>query len=288
MSESEVTDKKLGEESFFVDSHCHLNLKNPTPKNADEESKIRDGYYAADAQVRRANDAGVKYMLTICTVLSEADLVQSIAEAHDGVFCSVGIHPQEAMKHFETYSREDMTRIIREHAAQKKTVAIGEIGLDYHFERDSEKYQKDLFEMQLDLAEKCGLSVSIHSRDAIDDTVAILKNHPKVRGVIHCFSGEMEFAKDSLDIGYYIGVGGSVTFKNSGMLRETAKFIPKDRLVLETDAPFLAPVPMRGKTNEPAFIPMIAAKIAEIWKTDTAEVGRKTSRNFFDVFGIES
>lgn len=269
---------------MFVDSHCHLNLKNPTPKNAEEEEKVSRGYYSPESLVRRANDADVKYMLTICTVLSEADIVQDIASAHDGVLCSVGIHPQEAQKHYDMYSKNDIAEIIKDHLGNPKCIAIGEIGLDYHFEKESEKVQKDLFEMQLDLAEECCVPVSIHSRDAIADTIAILKNHPKVRGVIHCFSGELDFAKNSLDIGYHIGVGGSVTFKNSNTLRETIKFIPSDRLVLETDSPFLAPVPMRGRTNEPAFIPIIAEKIAEIWGMTAADVGEKTSRNFFDVF----
>lgn len=280
---SKISNEK-NEKIFFVDSHCHLNLKNPAPKNTEDELKIRDGYYTADAIVKRANDAGVRYMITICTTLSETDLIRSIAEAHDGVFYSVGIHPQEAQKHSKVFTKEDVSHIISKHATREKTVAIGEIGLDYHFESDSKRYQKDLFELQLDLAEECGLPVSIHSRDAIDDTIAILRNHPKVRGVIHCFSGELNFAKGSLDIGYHVGVGGTITFKNSSMLREVVKFIPKNRLVLETDSPFLAPVPMRGKTNEPAFIPIIAKKVAEIWEVSLEYVGEMTSNNFFEVF----
>lgn len=268
----------------FVDSHCHLNLENPNLKDTEKATEVNREYYSVDTLVKRAKDTGVKCMLTICTVLAEADLVQSIANFHVGVFCSVGVHPQEAQKHHEMFSENDMKQMIEEHATQEKTVAIGEIGLDYHFEKESEKYQKDLFEMQLDLAEKYGLPVSVHSRDAVDDTISILKNHPKVQGVIHCFSGEAGFASDTLDLGYYIGVGGTVTFKNSNLLRETVKFIPKDRLVVETDSPFLAPVPMRGKTNEPAFIPLIAQKIAEIWDTTTECVGEATSCNFFNLF----
>lgn len=273
---------------MFVDSHCHLNLKSPTSKTAEEERKISEGYYSPEPLIRRANEAGVRCMLTICTVLSEADIVQNIADTHEGVFCSVGIHPQEARRHYEEFSEVDITRIIKKHASNPKTVAIGEVGLDYHFEKESEKFQKDLFEMQLDLAAECRLPVSIHSRDAIDDTIAILKNHPNVQGVIHCFSGEMDFAKNSLDLGYYIGVGGSLTFKNSNMLRETVKLIPSDRLLLETDSPFLAPVPMRGKINEPAFIPIIAEKVAELLGTTKEDIGEKTFKNFCSVFGTSA
>ena len=270
---------------LFVDSHCHLTVPRFVERkdeNEDEEEFFRK--YAVDAIIERANAVGVKYMLAIGTELSDVEEIREIADTHKHVFRSVGIHPQEAAKHLQLYKREEIARIIKEHCALPKTVAIGEIGLDYHFERETEPQQKDLFHFQLDLAKECNLPVSIHSRDATNDTIAVLSDHRNVCGVIHCFSGEKEFARKALDLGFYISISGVVTFKKADELRESIKFIPTDRLLIETDSPFLAPAPFRGKINEPAFVGYVAEKIAEVRETTVERIAQETSDNFFRLF----
>jgi TatD DNase family protein len=177
---------------FFVDSHCHLAFSHF--KEA-FDSKLDDDQYAVDAIITRAVEANVKYMLAIGTELTDVEKLQAICEKYPNVFRTVGIHPLEARKHCELYRRDEIASVIRKNCAYPKTVGIGEIGLDYHYEKESEKQQKELFNLQLELAQECNLPVSIHSRDASDDVVAILKDHPSSKGVIHCFSGEKALRK---------------------------------------------------------------------------------------------
>ena len=180
---------------FLIDSHCHLNVpKFATKKDEKESEKEFLEKYSVDAIIQRAHEAGVKYMLAIGTELTDVEEIRNIADSHEHIFRSVGIHPQEAQKHCSNYTHDEIAKIIKEHSALPKTVAIGEIGLDYHFERESEPQQKELFHLQMDLAKECGLPVVIHSRDAANDTVEVLSEHAGARGVIHCFSGEMDFA----------------------------------------------------------------------------------------------
>lgn len=270
---------------FFVDSHCHLTVPRFVERKSDSEDEEEfRRKYAVDAIIERAHAAGVKYMLAIGTELSDVEEIRAIAEMHKNVFRSAGIHPQEAAKHLQLFDHAEISRIIKEQCALPKTVAIGEIGLDYHFERETEAEQKDLFHFQLDLAKECGLPVSIHSRDAADDTIAVLSDHRDVCGVIHCFSGERDFARKALDLGFYISISGIVTFKKADELRESIKFVPADRLLIETDSPFLAPVPYRGKINEPAFVMRVAERVAEVRGTTVTAIAQETSDNFFRLF----
>ncbi|MDR1375364.1 MAG: TatD family hydrolase [Holosporaceae bacterium] len=265
---------------FFVDSHCHLLF----PKFYSVSEKLDEEKYCVAALLDRAEKAGVKYLLIIGTELADVDEIQSIADSHDNVFRTVGIHPLEAAKHCASFTFEEISSIIRQQASSSKIVAIGEIGLDYHYEKESQKQQKELFNLQLDLAQECSLPVVIHSREAYPDVVAVLKDYPRVTGVIHCFSGEKDFARKALDLGFYISISGVVTYKNAVELQETIKMIPLDRMLLETDSPFLAPVPHRGQINEPAFIPHIAEKISKLMNVPVETLAQRTSENFFRLF----
>ena len=266
---------------FFVDSHCHLNFS----KFANLGFSERYDDYSTDAVISRAREAQVKYMLTIGTEFSDLDELKSISDAHESVFRTVGIHPDNAHDHLQKYSLDDISnKISEQQQADQKVVGVGEIGLDYHSNTEFTKDQQQVFETQIETAVNCNLPVSIHSRDAEDDTIAILRQHPKVRGVIHCFSGSREFARQSLDLGFFISFSGIVTFKKSTELQEIAKFVPLNRLLIETDAPFLAPTPFRGKINEPAYVVNTAEKIAQLLGLPLERIAQQTSENFFKLF----
>ncbi|MDR2765900.1 MAG: TatD family hydrolase, partial [Holosporaceae bacterium] len=265
---------------FYVDSHCHLLFS----KFSSASEKLDEKEYGVAALVDRAAGADVKYLLAVGTELADVDELRAIVDFHENVFRTVGIHPLEAAKHHASFSPEEISSVIRKEAALPKTVGVGEIGLDYHYERESERQQKELFHLQLDLAEELDLPVAIHSRDAYSDVVAILRDHPRATGVIHCFSGEEDFARRALELGFFISISGVVTYKNAAELQKTLELIPLDRMLVETDAPFLAPTPRRGKINEPAFIPLIANKISELLNIPPPTLARQTSENFFRLF----
>ncbi len=268
---------------MLVDSHCHLSFSG---FDSFLKSRLADKtleYYSVDLLVDRAVRAGVKYMVNIGTHLSDVEHIAKISEKFPNVFRSIGIHPEYAKEHYEKFSFDEMRRIFREHCEKEKTVAIGEIGLDYYLS-DARDEQKKIFHFQLEIAEEFELPVSIHTREAWQDTMEILKDHPKVRGVIHCFSGEKEFAEKVLKASFCFGIGGTLTFKNNIVLQDAVKNLPLDSILLETDAPFLAPVPFRGRINEPAFVTRVAEKISEIKDISVKEVENITSDNFFGLF----
>jgi TatD DNase family protein len=267
---------------FFVDSHCH-----PVFSRFRDTLKFENDFAdkcSVEALVKRAADANVKYMLAIGTELTDVSELQEITEKYPAVFRTVGVHPLEAAKHCERYSLDEMSAILKHNSRHEKTVGIGEIGLDYHYEKESKKQQDMLFNLQLESAKETDLPVSVHSREAADDIIATLKNHPGAAGVIHCFSGEKYFAEKALDLGFYISISGVVTYKKATELQDTLKYIPRDRLLIETDSPFLAPVPFRGKINEPAFVAVVAQKIAELLDVSVAEVADFSSKNFLRLF----
>jgi TatD DNase family protein len=270
---------------MLVDSHCHLSIeKNSTVATPTEtEPKIEPADLVA-AIVHRARCAGVEYLLNIGTDLSEIDQLKSTAERHEGVFYTVGVHPANAAEHLLRHSPAEISATIDEAIGSSKCVGIGEIGLDYHYTRDDEKGQKELFELQMEIARKHLLPISIHSRDSATDTIAILRHHAGVPGVMHCFSGDREFAFSALDLGFYISFSGVITFKNSRQLQEIVKIIPADRLLVETDAPFLSPEPLRGKINEPAFLIHTAQKMAALREASYEEISTTTCQNFFHLF----
>jgi TatD DNase family protein len=253
---------------MLVDSHCHLD------------------YLAAegdlDEVVGRARRAGVGRMVTICTKLSEFAQVEAIAARYDDVYCSVGVHPHEAAKE----GQKDAKRLI-ELAGGEKVVGIGETGLDYFYEYSPREGQRESFISHIAAARETGLPLIVHARDADQDTVEILKDEAKkgaFPGVIHCFTAGPALAAAALDIGFYISVAGIVTFRSAEALRQTVSQVPLDRLLVETDAPYLAPVPKRGKRNEPAFVVHTAEALAAERGLEAAEFAAATSENFFRLF----
>ncbi len=253
---------------MLVDSHCHLDYLE------------RDG--DLDEVLARARRAGVGTLITICTKLSEFDSVRAIAERYDDVYCSVGVHPHEA----ESEGQEDARRLVAL-AGHPKVVGIGETGLDYYYEHSPRERQRDSFRAHLRAARDSGLPAIVHSRDADDDTVALLREaweEGPFTGVIHCFTAGPGLAKAALDMGLYISVAGIVTFKKAEELRRTLEDVPLDRLLVETDAPYLAPVPKRGKRNEPAFVVHTAAALAELKGIAPEEMIQATGDNVFRLF----
>jgi len=253
----------------LVDSHCHLDFP------AFEED--------FDAVMSRAANAGIGTMVTICTHLSRFDNVLAIARAHDDVYCTVGVHPHEAEE--EGIERPDRLIAL---AQDENVIGIGETGLDYYYEHSPRNVQRQSFRAHITAARETGLPLIVHTRDADEDTTDILrKEYAKgpFLGVIHCFSASRQLAEDALDLGMYISISGIATFKQADELRDTIRGLPLDRLLVETDAPYLAPVPMRGRRNEPAFVAHTTSFLAELLGVDPAELGRITTENFFRLFG---
>lgn len=273
---------------MLIDSHCHLTFSGFGDFLKPRLAGKTLGYYSVDLLVDRASQTGVKCLLNIGTHLSDVEDHTAISEKFSNVFRSIGIHPEYAREHYEKFSFDEMREIFRKYCDLNKTVAIGEIGLDYYVNRDKisdTKEQKKIFSFQLELAEEFCLPVVIHTREAWRDTMEILEAHPKVKGVIHCFSGEKKFAERVLKTSFYFGIGGTLTFKKNTILQEAVRdILPLDKILLETDSPFLAPVPFRGKVNEPAFVAYVAEKVSELKGISVAQVSDSTGRNFFNLF----
>jgi TatD DNase family protein len=253
---------------MLVDSHCHLDFP-------DFAGKVDD-------VVARARAAGVGVCVSIGTELKRFPGVRAIAEAHDNVWCSVGVHPHESEKEL----LDDAAALIAE-AAHPKVVAIGETGLDYYYEHSPRLPQQTNFRSHIAAARQTDLPVIVHTREADDDTIEILREEMakgRFAGLIHCFTGTQRLADAALELGLYISVSGIATFKNSAALRDVIKTVPMNRLLVETDAPYLAPVPHRGKTNEPAFVVHTAAMLAELKGVSAGELATTTTENFFRLF----
>jgi TatD DNase family protein len=253
---------------MLIDSHCHLDYL------------ARDG--DLEAVIARARAAGVGPMITICTKLSEFELVRGIAAAHEDVWCSLGVHPHEA----EEEGQRTADRLI-ELAADPQVVGIGETGLDYFYEHSPREAQQHSFRAHITAARETGLPLIVHTRDADEDTVAILQDEygkGAFPGVIHCFTAGPGLARAALDLGFFISIAGILSFKKADELRATIAEVPLDRLLIETDAPYLAPVPMRGKRNEPAFVAHTASALAKLKNVPVEEVARVTSENALRLF----
>ena len=263
---------------MFVDSHCHLSF----PELSSQLPQIR----AAMAEAR------VVQALCICTTLEEFESVHALATAHDNFWASVGVHPDNEDV------REPRVEDLLELAALPKVVAIGETGLDY-YQMEQRKggrsvadleWQRERFRRHIRAARQCGKPLVIHTREASADTIAILKEEGEdgspgsAGGVFHCFTETGQVARAALDLGFHISFSGILTFKNAAALREVAAFVPDDRLLIETDSPYLAPVPFRGKTNNPAYVPYVAAQLAQLRGTTTEAIGELTTRNFERLF----
>lgn len=254
---------------MLVDSHCHLDFPDFAPD--------------LDGVVERARRAGVGLMLTISTHITKFPQVLAVAERYPDVYCTVGIHAHEAGREPET-SAERLVDLAR----HPKVVGFGETGLDYFYDHSPRAAQRKSFRAHIAAARLAGLPLIVHTRDADDDTARILTEEMAVGpfpGLLHCFSSGPALARTALDLGLYISLSGIVTFNKADELRATAREIPLDRLLVETDAPFLAPVPKRGKRNEPAFVVHTAEKLATIRNVPASELAATTTANFHRLFG---
>ncbi|MGZ5182568.1 MAG: TatD family hydrolase [Ramlibacter sp.] len=263
---------------MFVDSHCHLSF----PELSSQLDEIR----AAMAQ------AGVDRALCICTTLEEFEDVHALARQYDNFWASVGVHPDNEGV------QEPTLQDLLDRAARPRVVAIGETGLDY-YQMDERKggrtvadleWQRRRFRTHIQAARTCGKPLIIHTRSASADTLAILREEGEdgspgsAGGVFHCFTETAEVARAALDLGFYLSFSGIVTFKNAADLREVVAFVPDDRLLIETDSPYLAPVPFRGKLNNPSYVPHVAAMVAQVRGVPVETVAEQTSRNFERLF----
>ena len=256
---------------MLIDSHCHL----AGPEFVDD----------LEAVVARAKEAGVTGALTILASDDEPELLQAgqVALCWPEVRFSIGVHPHAA-GHYTERPPEAAAATGRAIDAQPLARAVGEIGLDYHYDFAPRDTQRAVFAEQLALAGRLGLPVVIHTREAEDDTFAILAEARAAHGVFHCFTGSLAMARRALDAGFHLSLAGIVTFPRAVELKEVAAFVPADRLLVETDSPFLAPVPHRGKRNEPAHVAQVCAVVAELRQTTPAEVAEQTGRNFARLF----
>ena len=253
---------------MFADSHCHLNYK----------GLVED----QPGVLGRARAAGVSAMLNISTREREWDAIVATADRHPDVWASVGVHPHEADAHPDLGAAA-----LVEAAEHPRVIAIGECGLDYFYDKSDREAQRHRFQAHIDAARETGLPLVVHTREAEEDTAEILLRAMEqggVTGVLHCFTGSAELARRALDLGFYISLSGIVTFKNARDLQETATWIPPERLLVETDAPFLAPVPNRGKTCEPAFVADTAGFVAELRGEPLEQLADSTTANFFRLF----
>ena len=249
---------------MLIDSHCHLNF----PDLAQRLPEI----------LANMAEAGVDKAIAISVSRQSFEEVHAIAQNYPSIYATVGIHPDDPEA--EEFSLEELL----ERAARPKVVAIGETGLDYHWCKGDLAWQHQRFVLHIEAANRSGLPLVVHTRDAAADTMRLLREHQAHAGVIHCFTEDVHTAKLALDLGFYISFSGIVTFKNAKSIQEAAQYVPLDRMLVETDAPFLAPVPKRGKPNEPAYVRHTAEFVAQLRGDSLGNIAAATTDNFFKLF----
>ena len=252
----------------LIDSHCHLNYEGLVERQAEV--------------LENARERGVAGFLNISTGQREWGDIISVAEREPDVWASVGVHPHEADAHPDVGAAA-----LADAAEHPRVIAIGECGLDYYYDKSDRAAQRERFQAHIDAARQTGLPLVVHTRDAEEDTAEILERAVKeggVTGVLHCFTGSAELARKGLDLGFYVSLSGIVTFKNAADLQATAKWLPADQMLVETDSPFLAPVPHRGQKCEPAFVADTANFVAQLREECPEELADKTTANFFRLF----
>lgn len=253
----------------MIDSHCHIY----GPKYEDDRDQV----------IARAQAAGVRQILVVGCDVKDSRMALDFAKSTAGVFAAVGIHPHHADQ-FDEHSLSELRAL----TTGDEVVALGEMGLDFYYDNSPRPEQQRAFEQQLILARELGMPVVIHTRDAEDETAQVLAQHPpETGGHVHCFTGSMGFASDLLDLGLHIGFTGIITFPRSEALREVVRMVPLERILIETDSPFLAPVPHRGRRNEPAYVVQVAEKIAELKQCSVEEVSEATDRNFAQLYAVD-
>jgi TatD DNase family protein len=248
---------------IFTDSHCHLTMSN------------------ADANLAAARAAGVRGFVVPGTKLDDAPQAVAIAQQHDDVWAAVGFHPHDA-KDCDGAAFAEIERLARE----PRVVAIGECGLDYHYDYSPRDVQRAVFERHIELAKTLDKPIIVHNRESTDDVVEIL-GRSGARGILHSYTESLDVAKKLVDLGYFISFSGIVTFKSAESLRDAARGLPHDRVLIETDTPYLAPVPYRGRDNEPAYVIKIAELLAQLWNVSVERVAEQTTANFERVFSVK-
>lgn len=253
---------------MLVDSHCHLNMLNLDKYDGD-----------LSALVKATQESGVDYMLNVSVSLDTVDTVVKTAQQFDNIYASVGLHPSDVKG---LVPQEETLLALTEH---ERVVAIGETGLDYHYNDSSLEEMRESFRAHVRVAKKAKLPLIVHSRAAQEDTINILREEGAAEcgGVMHCFTESWEMAEQAMELGFYISISGIVTFKNAQNVQDVATKVPLERLLIETDSPYLTPVPYRGKPNEPMHVRYVAEKIAELKGLDFDEVAAATTRNFFEL-----
>src|SRR5881397_4025219 len=255
---------------MLIDSHCHID----------------DARFDADreAMIQRARDAGIEHFVTIGFDLKTSRAAVALAQKYPFISATVGVHPHE-VKHIQDNWNDELRAL----AKSERVVAYGEIGLDYHYDHSPRDVQRARFREQVQLARELYLPIIIHTREAQEDTIAILQEEKAgaLGGVFHCFSGDAWLAKDALDLGFYLSFSGVITFQNATMLRDIAKTVPLDRILVETDSPYLTPVPHRGKRNEPSYVRHVAEKLADLHGLSAQDVEDATTQNTKRLFGIK-
>lgn len=256
---------------MLIDSHCHLDYP-----------QFQDDF---EGMLSRAKEAGIEKLMTISTKISQIDKIIKIAEGHPDIFCTIGVHPHHVAEHDEVFNQERFLEL----ANHPKVIGVGETGLDYYYDKAPRDLQKKVFEQHLEICLEKNLPVIVHTREAEEDTWEILERFSKkgnLKGILHCFSSQNWLAEKAIEIGFMISFSGIVTFKKSIALQELAVQLPLEHILVETDAPYLAPVPMRGKSNEPAFVKYTAAFIAELRCQPYAHFAKATSENFKRLFNV--
>ena len=247
----------------FTDSHCHLTMSN------------------AEVNLDAARAVGVRGFVVPATKREDAPQAVSIAQKHDDVWAAVGFHPHDS-KDCDDAAFAEIARLARE----ERVVAIGEIGLDYHYDHSPRDIQRNVFERHIELAKELDKPVIVHNRESTDDMVAIL-TRSGARGILHSYTESLDVARKLIDLGYYISFSGIVTFKSADSLREVARALPHDRVLIETDTPYLAPVPYRGRDNEPAYVVKVAELLAKLWDLPIERVAEQTTSNFERAFSVK-
>jgi TatD DNase family protein len=247
---------------LFTDSHCHLTMSD------------------AEATLVRARSAGVRGFVVPGTKLQDASAAIAVAQAHDDVWAAVGFHPHEA-KDCDDAAFAEIERL----ATSERVVAIGEAGLDYHYMHSPRETQLAVLERHIDLAKRLDKPIIVHNRESTDDMVAILER-AGARGILHSYTESLDVAQRLIDRGYFISFSGIVTFRSAQALRDVAKALPRDRVLIETDTPYLAPVPFRGRDNEPAYVVKIAELLASLWGLPLDDVAARTTSNFERAFSV--
>ena len=249
---------------MLIDSHCHLNFPDLVARLPEVLANMHDN--------------NIRQALAISVSRETHAQVQALAEAHPHIYCTVGVHPDE--KSAAEFSLAELLQA----ASHPKVVGIGETGLDYHWCQGDLTWQHHRFRTHIQASNATALPLIVHTRDAGADTLRLLQEEQAAAGVIHCFTEDVDFARQALDLGFYISFSGILTFKNAQQIQEAAKFVPQDRILVETDAPYLAPVPKRGKPNEPAYVRYTAEFLAQLRGDSMAEVERYTCENFYHLF----